>query len=117
MSADAMTMVANSLEIPLRECEPWCVAGQDRHAKDHPDDRDCVSDWHEVPLSLHDPVKMCEDTWSRDWIDVNLRRPQEGRPQVWLNWETTNGVEIKLSLGEAAALRDALTNLLGEAGR
>lgn len=101
------------LEVPLRTCEPWCVNGEG-HPTEHPTDRFCTEFMPLVPLSLHEAIKMCDGDWSRDWIDVHLRRPPQAHsPQVWISWETEpKGVEIRLTLEEAARLRDVLTQAI-----
>jgi hypothetical protein len=55
-------MSAEALEIPLRDCEPWCERG-DRHADEHPEDRDCLSTFRPVPLSNHRAVQVVGGAW------------------------------------------------------
>lgn len=103
------------LTVPVRECAPWCnvTLGHDEH--EHPVDRCCYSAVQSVPMTLRKPVKMCDDIWWYDRLDLVVRRPNDSDvPVVVLNHEgdpeafNDPSFEFELTLSEARVLRDAL---------
>ena len=107
------------LTIPVPECARWCTFTEAAHRHEHPEDRLCWSDFHALPLTLHRPVDYGTpgNRWGYDKLDVVLRRGMRGC-EVLVSHEAgcsrcDGDHEVRLTIDEARALRDKLTELIG----
>ncbi|GHE48335.1 hypothetical protein GCM10017673_57600 [Streptosporangium violaceochromogenes] len=85
-------------------------------AADHPDDRHHIGAYHCVPLHTMDYVPDgVSHTWRpREIMTALTQGYREIEPRVLLT-DSTDTVELRLSLGEARQLRDHLDELLADA--
>ena len=110
------------LSVPVGRCAPWCTSTEARHQQEHPSDRLCWSEFHVVPLTLHEPVDYGTpgNRWGYDKLDVVLRRGTHDC-EVLISHEAgcarcDSDHETRFTLEETQALRDKLTELLELAG-
>lgn len=100
--------------IPVRECAPWCTTARTPgHGDQHPHDRVCYADSTAVVTTRREVVKVDDNMWCFDHLDVVMRRPEgQDEPVIVLNDET-NGLETELTLIEAQTLAATITELMG----
>lgn len=98
-------------EMPVGPCEPWCELSPAAHERDHPNDRRCIQTVAGTYLSLHDALTGHDGATWKDGIDARLSRRPGADTEVWLFQEGPD-VEVRMSLEEAAQLRDALSSAL-----
>jgi hypothetical protein len=98
------------LELELRPCAPWCIAG-DGHGDMPPEDRICLSESYKVATRLREPVQYSH-SWAHDSVEVLLwREREEPTPHIVLVNET-NGHDTPLTFAEARGLAYGLLKLI-----
>jgi len=89
-------------------CPAWCVHG-DYHVREiWPDDRNHISELHEVPCYLVDPFGD-----GRKLDVVAWRNASDAEPHIRIYTEAA-GLDIKLTPAEAAMLAEHLNRLVRE---
>jgi hypothetical protein len=100
---------------PHTGCPQWCV-DTDRHSDgDERGDRQHYGQHIEVGLTLHDPVKGYNDTWTDEHWALYLQQHDEAAtPSVWLGIGESDSGSF-MSLEEATELAGELLDLVATA--
>lgn len=94
-------------------CAPWCEQGDGHVEETHPNDQWCYGDLAEISLSQYPLVRMSDDTYRREWVEVQLSRDRHGPSLVVLGSIAAPAggeVEVNMLPAEARALAAALLN-------
>lgn len=111
---------AKAIGLPLRQpytttpadgpvvCEPWCAEG-DGHRGPFREDQVCWSASIRIDLSLEPLLPDLDGCWASN-AEVYRLRHTDGQAQI--NIGMNGEYDIRMTPGEAAALRDALSAVL-----
>lgn len=96
-------------------CAPWCVDGDGHTDAPFPEDQVCRGATVEVALSHRPLIEVDADTWVRETVHLYLlRHPGALRTSVEM-YRGELGETVSLTLDEADALGQALTQAVGSA--